>query len=462
MDSPFLELLLATLLLGWGLSDFYVRRRNLKNFSSVDLALWFSSLFFGLGPWVSFYYGHGQLPDVDQMSMIEAYITVGLYFFTLVCVRKFTSGVYYRQSGADGKTRTTVLRSLTLNLDSIKPTRVLLIYLSIILLRVYLAAVKGVLFSFGANGDLVKEYDLPYGVVVAQSLSSTLVWGCILWSGIYFWFRPRNRLIPMFILGCEFAFACVQGRRMIVYVGVVFLIGYLLSPVKKGLKHLTYFFVILVILNVIVFPAFIGIRLFYLFPREGENAFVVMEGALEKLWESDRSQISSVYEENMAMRPNLIRFNCQILDAETSISPLYGQALLKSLEWCIPAALFSGKNDLTDFRFFVEDHFDLPRYDPSANWPAYGCADWGLLGGCVSGVIFGFVLTLIEKFSFWLKRKMPYLAYCSVAGVLVLAMSVQQAPMDDWVLIRNLFILLCIGYFIDLFKKSYKIKKSNF
>ena len=445
MDSSIIELILASGILIWGIYDFWLRKDFIQRFSSINLAFWMSALFFGLGPWAALYYGRGKLETFDIKSLSLAYIGVLFYLGGLSFSRKFLPSKIKNHSKF--LNRENCFKVLGDSVGLIHPEKTLLVYAFVLLVRCYSAFHFGILLD-QVNDERIK--DLPYVVVTVRALADILDLGCVLWSCLFFWKYPLKRKVPILLLVSEFFFSIFQGRRQMLFLFIILGLGFYFSSFKPRRKYTVALLVIFFTLNIFLFPFFVQMRSSHI-SSNANNAAAEIEDTFLEL-QSESQEIKNIYSENMAKRPLIIRFNCQILQQEEIYGWMMGQAFLSTFIWIIPSAIFPQKHEMLQPEQSVENHFGLPMIDTSSNWPAYGCADFGLLGGWAAGLLIGLVLSLLERISFWFLKHSTFLALCSMQAALALSMCVEAEPTLAWTYLRSLFLFALLYKIILIFR----------
>jgi len=158
------------------------------------------------------------------------------------------------------------------------------------------------------------------------------------------------------------------------------------------------------------------------------------------------------YRSNLSERPlNIVRSICEILEKEEDASPMYGKAVLSTIENVIPRMFFPDKINQLIPKNSVQSYFNIPIYDCGATWLFYGCADWGILGGLLMGMFFGFILALFEWIALKIRGDSLFTSYCILITCLYLAVSVEMEPMNAYTAFRNILI-------VYIASKYFKIK----
>jgi hypothetical protein len=154
----------------------------------------------------------------------------------------------------------------------------------------------------------------------------------------------------------------------------------------------------------------------------------------------------------MSMRALHIRhFLCRINDGLQTGPPMRGRALWSTIEYVIPTALLPEKLSYLDTTYAIQDYFGYEMKDTAGSWPAYGCADWGVIGGLIAGLIFGGWLMLMDRVARLFTNRMPMLGMILVGGMLLSLFIAEAEPTYSWLVTRNMAVMWAIAEVLMLF-----------
>jgi len=457
IDSDKAELILSTtilILVVLGARRAFLAPAHTKSF---DFALIFTGVFFGLGPWIAFIYGnwsfvhdnvHSPLEPVELL--IKAYLVIALYILGIWVVGKIFLPL--KKHGS----------ILPFSEEHFTITKFFGQYQTIIiwLLRMTVALRYGILFSGTATRERVLSQ--PYYIVVLGSLARTLAVGCLVWSSASFWSDKRffTKYAAVCVLLLELIWMFLFGRRFILmwYVFIVF--GFLSSWRRLNLKYLLILLLIFGFVFQFLFPFFLKFRFHYYSIKQQQLNPVERIGktAIEAFRNDNDGPIDSMYNysKNMSMRPLFLRrFICRICEGLDKKSPMMGRALLRSFEYVIPSAVFSNKTTLSPPEQMIQEHFGYPLKDTAITWPATGCADFGIPGGLIAGMIVGLWIAFIGLGAKAVLSRHPTLSLTLTGGMMVCLIQVESSLIQYWELCRNVLMLLVIAEFLSAFRLLY-------
>jgi hypothetical protein len=240
----------------------------------------------------------------------------------------------------------------------------------------------------------------------------------------------------------EFGWMFLSGRRWLVEWLMFMAMGYFCSGRRLNWRMIVVGGVVLGFVFLFFFPLFLNIRYLY---QAGiaadENAILRFFSVLMQALSIDRETANALTAENLSDRPLIHRFICEILAGQRGHPLMMGEALLSTILWAIPSALLTSKLDLLQAEQFIQDWYGMPLVDTSITWPAVGCADFGIAGGFIVGLLVGLILLATQWLSMRLRRGFPFLAMCLLGGMMHLVFNVECDPTVYWLLFRNLMIL---------------------
>lgn len=468
LDSDKAELILATtilILVVLGARRAFLAPARTKSF---DFALIFVGIFFGFGPWIAFIYGnwsfvhdnvHSPLEPVGLL--IKAYLVIALYILGIWIIGKIFLPLKKLAPVLPFSEEHFTITKFFGQYQTIKWQYVIVIVGFIWLLRMTVALRYGILFSGTATRERVLSQ--PYYIVVLSSLARTLAVGCLVWSSASFWSDKRffTKYAAACVLILELIWMFLFGRRCILmwYVFIVF--GFLSSWRRLNLKYLLILLLIFGFVFQFLFPFFLKFRYHYYSSIKQQQLNPVErigKTAIEAFGNNNDGPIDSMhnYSKNMSMRPLFLRrFICRICEGLDKKSPMMGRALLRSFEYVIPSAVFPNKTTLSPPEQIIQEHFGYPLKDTAITWPATGCADFGIPGGLIAGMIVGLWIAFIGLSSKPLLSRHPMLSLTLTGGMMVCLIQVESSLIRYWEFCRNVLILLVIAEFLSAFRLLY-------
>ncbi len=467
IDSDKVELILATgilILVVLGARRAFLAPARTKSF---DFALIFAGVFFGLGPWIAFIYGNWSFVH-DNVSnplepvelLIKAYLVIALYILGIWIIGRIFLPLKKLAPVLPFSEEHFTITKLFGQYRMIKWQYVIVIVGLIWLLRMTVALRYGILFSGTATRERVLSQ--PYYIVVLGSLARTLAVGCLVWSSASFWSDKRffTKYAAVCVLILELIWMFLFGRRLILmwYVFIVF--GYLSSWRRLNLKYLLILLLIFGFVFQFLFPFFFKFRLYYYYIKQQQLNFVEHIGktAIEAFGNDNDGPIDIMqkYSYNMSVRPLFLRkFICRICEGLDKKSPMMGRALLRSFEYVIPSAVFPNKTTRSPPEQMIQEHFGYPLEDTTITWPATGCADFGIQGGLIAGMIVGLWIVFIGLVSKAVLSRHPMLSLTLTGGMMFCLFQVESSPIQYWELCRNVLMLFVMAEFLSVFRLLY-------
>jgi hypothetical protein len=468
VNSDKAELILATtilILVVLGAKRAFLAPARTKSF---DFALIVVGIFFGLGPWIAFIYGnwsfvhdnvHSPLEPVELL--IKAYLVIALYIFGIWIIGKIVLPLKKHRSILPFSEEHFTITKFFGQYQTIKWQYVIVIVGFIWLLRMIVALRYGILFSGSATRERVLSQ--PYYIVVLSSLARTLAVGCLVWSSASFWSDKRffAKYAAVCVLILELIWMFLFGRRFILmwYVFIVF--GFLSSWRRINRKYLLILLLIFGFVFQFLFPFFLKVRYHYyssIKQRRLNPIKHVGKAAIEASGSNNDATRGSMhnFRKNMSMRPLFLRrFICRICEGLDKKSPMMGRALLRSFEYMIPSAIFPSKTTRLPPEQLIQEHFGFPLGDTAITWPATGCADFGIPGGLIAGLIVGLWIAFIGLGAKAVLSRHPILSLTLIGGMMVHLIQVESSPIQYWELCRNVLMLLVMAEFLSAFRLLY-------
>ncbi|MCP4713389.1 MAG: hypothetical protein GY869_32570 [Planctomycetes bacterium] len=447
-SDPTLEIILSGIILLVAGVHFVTKMRYHLSISIVDVSIWMTAVFFGTGPLVALFFSR-RLSAVDPTAMIWSYILIYLFIIGLFLADNLSlinpRSVRQPRSSVFRSTLAHCLRVVT----KINTRYIFGYYMLVWFFRLLLGIKYGIFFSGTASSERVAA--LPYVVVVIQMILKVVSLGCLVWSCGMIWHRRRRTPLSLSILILEFAWAFVKGRRWIFEIIVIVALVLRICNLHFKARYIYGATMILSFVLLWVYPTFIGIRDQYKYSDPDDNAVIryaqtTKSVIADQFKESSGDINSQLYQKNMAHRAlTPIRFNCSVLKAQEGYPLMWGRAIWSTVVWAIPSAIYPQKIEHPAPEQYVQSHYNFQESDEASNWPAYGCADFGVMGGLLMGLLLGAVLRLMEHAVLMLIISYPFVALCLMAGALNAAIFVEASPNSLWSMLRSVVILYCLA-----------------
>lgn len=440
LTREFLDLFLGSLLL---LIVILVLKQSLKNRSSItliDISIWITATTFGLAPFVLILYG-GQFPEANLLDVLMSYLGIIFFVLGLLVIKK-----YFNKS----LNKNLSLADIIKKINNVNPKQVLLFYSIFFIVRAIFAFNYGIFSSGSATTERMES--LPYLLFASRSLLDILFWGCILWSVVKVLSDKKLTLLPAIILIIEIFLIFFRGRRQMLYFVFLFLYIYLLLGYKFNFRIIIPSTIIIIILINIIFPLFLSFREISL--GISKNSDLLENYSYSYYLLSQTGVDRSYYERNVAQRVYINTWNIDLLSKSSLVDGLNGQALLSSILLVVPRPLLPFKGTLKDPEYLINYNFGLELSDSPSNWPAYGFADFGLLGGFFYGLILGYLLYLFQLFAKLNFKRHPFIAFTILGAASFIAFFIEESPIAIFSLLRDAILLYFIFNFLNLFRRK--------
>lgn len=438
LTRELLELFLGTLLIVVILFLVKQSLKNRKSISLIDISIWITGTSFGLAPFVLILYG-GQFPEANLLNVFMSYLGILLFISGLLIVKN-----YFKKSLSKNGSLADIIKKV----HTINPKQVLVFYSIFFIVRAIFAFNYGIFSSGTATAERMQS--LPYLLFAARSILDLVFWGCILWSTVKILIEKKLSLLPSLILIIEALLIFFRGRRQMLFFVFLFIYIYILSGYKINLRILFPAAAVVILLVNIVFPAFISFREISLGSNINSDLIENYSYSYYALSQSGVDQRD--YKSNVAKRVYINTWNIDILNKSSLVDGLNGRAIISSIFLVIPRPLLPFKSLLKDPEYLISYSFGLNLLDSPSNWPAYGFADFGLLGGLIYGIILGIILFLMQSFANFNLKKFPFLAFIIIGSVSFIAFFIEETPSAVFSVIRDTILLYIIFNFLYLFR----------
>ncbi len=400
------------------------RLRPGHDFFAIQLAFWITVIFFGFGPWVALLYGGSKALSLgDSEALLLAYGGVGLFLIGLLMGGKLSAAHRANVSTAT----TTPFGDSIRSAPCVSSYAVATIYVGIWITRLIIGVQYGMIVSGTQTPDNLAE--LPYLLVVMKSMIDVFVYGCLLWSNGIIWQNLRTKYVAWSIMVLELGWMFFQGRRWIFAFFIIMAAGFVLCRHQFRWRFAVGGVAVIAFLVMVAFPKFYEFRLGYWHNYERDGAISgIQETLAEMSWNPVHRESQQRYQENMKDRPLIIGFNTDIIEAQRDYGYMCGNAIANSLLWTVPSFLNPNKFKMLRDEENIQVFYHLPQFDTSSNWPAFGCADFGIIGAFLAGVLLGATMGGVERLAGAVIQKSVFFGLCLMGGMVAVATSVEVTP----------------------------------
>jgi hypothetical protein len=397
------EFTFASLILFFTTLHFLRLLKNRTTISFIDISILITGITFGLAPFISVFYG-SSFPDEKPLNVAYSYIGIMLFLSGLVIVKKiFTNKI---------KNNFT-LNSLLLSVNKINSKQVFIFYSAYFIIRLIFATKYGIFGSGSATSERMTA--LPYFLFVTRSLLDLTLFGVLVWCITKILINKKIIVFPAIIIIIETLLIFFRGRRQMLFILFLFLYLYIILGYRINFKIFIPSLVILILMVNIIFPIFISLRDASL--RTSQTGDVLNDYKASYYVLSRTGIDKQYYESNVAQRVYINNWNIDILKKSSLSDGLNGQALAMCIIWAIPRPLLPIKGSLKDPELLINVSYGLPLTDSSSNWPAYGFADFGVIGGLLYGLLLGLLLLSFQYFAKFNLKKFPFLTFIIIGSV---------------------------------------------
>lgn len=435
-----------------------IRTKRLKIY---DIAIIMTGIYFGIGPWVAYFYAdrqfksHKEILKCTENNLLLAFLSVILFMWGIWAVRFFSVLKTKKTDRAD------VYMQPMINVfkaNFVNHISVIILAGSVWLLRCYIGISYGIFFSGSASKE--KILSMPYIISSLYLLSITISIGFLLWSMATFWAEKRFslKLTAFSISLLEFFWLFVHGRSHVLSWLVIGAFTYLAIKQRLTLKHLGMCLMISFVFIHFLFPFFLSARECYHRTKgQDYNSFKHTFKAIELAFKTDSARKKELMRVNISIRPLFLHgFLCEVFDGINKHPPMKGRVLMQSALCVVPSVLYPGKKELVQPEQLIQRHLGYPEHDFSCTWPAAGCADFGYAGGFVAGLIVGFFIMTANALAKVLLNRFPLIALSIIGGTITCVADVESTPTEIFLLFRNILVLIILAQVSKLIKMLFK------
>ena len=416
-----------------------------NNLTLIDISVWITGISFGLAPFILFSLG-GYFPDASNIDVIYSYVGIFLFIGGLLLVKKYLLKQQHKRM---------TLKHLLQQVNKISTRQIFFFYSAFFIVRLIYAFDYGIFLSGSATAERMSS--LPYFLFVIRSLLDLIFFGILLWSISKILYNKKLFLLPSLIIIIEGLLIFFRGRRQMLYLIFLFLYIYILFGYRVNIKLLIPGIAILLMLFNVIFPLFLSFRETTVkFTSSGD---IIQDYKTSYYLLSSTGVDEYIYRSNVAQRVYINNWNINILNKSSLSEGLNGQAMAMCILWVVPRPLLPFKGSLKDPELLISYTYGLSLKDSPSNWPAYGFADFGVIGSFIYGVLLGLILFSFQRFAINVFGRYPFFSFVIIGSVSFLAFFIEESPVAVFSVLRDTFILFAVFYLLSLFKaKKVKLK----
>ena len=234
-----------------------------------------------------------------------------------------------------------------------------------------------------------------------------------------------------------------QGRRLLVYLALLYLIFYAFNASGKFIWRKKLIFAVIV-----GFFGYLGVKLFFAFRVAGwespgtKDAIQLIYFGLDILNNPARYDFDYLLSETSLERPFVIKYLSQLIEKVNFDRWFFGEAAYATLLFSIPSAFIGAKSFLIDEEL-IHPRLGLPIDDDANTVITTGVADFGWAGMVLYPVLV--MLVLICLIRVVRKSRIKWLDYFTQFGVLFLLLNVECSMASYWSFVRSTLIVLIVA-----------------
>lgn len=419
--------------------------------SIIDISIWMTGITFGLAPFVVIIYG-GSLPNFGAGLIIATYFGIFLFILGLMLSKKILYEPDYFTI------RENRLIYIIQNFNKIITIKnLILIYIFIWSVRLTYAFVFNI--SISGTDTTKRILEVPYIFIILNDFSNIMRFTILFWAISYIFSNRRISLLPIILNLSETLYMFFMGRRQMLFVLFLLIFIYISLGYKIKPKRLLPFILLSLLFLLYIFPFFLSLRDVADSHLKDKN-----KSTINLISQSYQEVISSKlkksnYKKNVIYRAYIIRWSMQILNQSRIFNGLGGFALGDCILWSVPKFMNPGKYNTLDPEQLINAKFSLPMIDSPSNWPAYGLADFGLVGSFFYGFLLGSILILIYKLAIKLFHRYPIISVTLISSFMFEAFIIEQSPILLFKYLRANIILFIFAfvYKILIYNKSHSV-----
>lgn len=470
INTSTVELLMAFIILG--IIAVAIRRTIVapQLAGLFDFALISCGIFWAIGPLLAFYYGkwsfieHYSLPKWSVHILFKGYLVVILFILGIWSASGIALYVKNRKKNFTSLNPRLQIAFFYSKFRSINIWAILAMVIFLWSIRI-LVGVKYNIWMSGTSSTKNLSA-LPYHLTVLRSLAYTLNMGYLVWAAACFWSDKRYlyKYSALAVLITEFFWFFALGRRYVLIWMVFMFLGFIASERKIKLKNILFIILIIIITLNFLFPYFQTVRYCYISKKRTAdyNAFEDFVRAAIDAFKANNNLSRKLTTENMSTRPLFLRnFTCSLCQGLEEKKPMMGKAFLRSIAYVIPSAIMSSKTTHLQTEQYIQHHFGYPEVDEACTWAAVGCADFGIIGGFISGLILGLWILVIGALCTVIITRYPVVGISLFGSMAAHLFQVEESPTPSFVLCRNIIIIFIFAVIFRSFIRIFYCLKSS-
>ncbi len=367
-----------------------------------------------------------------------AYTTIA-YWFTFAAVYRLLSHGQ-RTVQPDGpvgcQTAFGIFKAAALSMTL---TGALLVYVPLVLIRVFFIQVWGL----GISGGGLAMLDLPYHLVIVMILSQsaigpfTTVFACFLFGRT----STTAKVLALGPLVANFVFAALVGRRpVLMYFGLLAL-GMMWSGRRRTIVPLVGLGLTIWFSLAVFSPVFLRARAMWRSPN-GPDVLTAFKIAIEQGGEQEKAEkMGEESSKNVKQRMNTYRFWLEFYDAYIG-KPLGGLALLQAILMNTPRLLIG----LFKYAYGPTVEYLYGTPDISNNVCLESFLDLGPLGPFIHGSVLGAVFVAHDRLIIRVASWNKYGVVVAAAPMLECLVSPEDALSGYFSLLRNAVVIAILVF----------------
>lgn len=317
-----------------------------------------------------------------------------------------------------------------------------------------LMAFQGLMFTDAEHSSIS-----PFASMVSFAIAPAGVLAMFMASGKYE-VSQVNRWLLYILAATLWLITFTQGRRLLVYLALLYLIFYAFDSSGNFLWRKKLLFT-----SIIGFIAYLGVNLFFAFRVAGwespgtKDAMQLIYSAIDILNNPSRYDFDHLLSETSLERPFIIKYFSQIIEKVNFDNWLSGEALYATFMFSIPSAFIGLKTFLIDEEL-IHPRIGLPIDDEANTILTTGVADFGWAGMIFYPILV--VLILICLIHVIRKSRIKWLDYFTQFGVLFLLLNVECSMSSYWFFVRSILIVLIVALVSRWFMNSIFVRQIKF
>lgn len=245
-------------------------------------------------------------------------------------------------------------------------------------------------------------------------------------------------------------FLFTQGRRLVMFAGVLYFISYRTSVDRNMISIKSIITVLCISLFVYFgFKYFFALRLAS-YQLVGSSLFELIPKAFDILFNPNDYDFSDQLSKNTLERPFIISYLAKLIELTNVSHYFWGESALNNFLLSIPSVLLEQKNFPVD-EDLIHPRIGLTAEDMANSMLTAGIADFGFVGGIFFPLMGVFLAGLFIKLIF-INAK-PWFSFFSWLAFLYLFLSIESSITSYFLIYRNLLITMI---FVKMFQMVYK------